>query len=129
MVKSRLTKQKEFLNEQLKDLGSFFTADDLHGKAKSKDIGIATVYRFLNILVKEGKIHSYSCNRKTIYSTNKKNHCHFVCELCNSVKHIDLRKVDFLHKEVKGKICHFQVNITGICEKCQKFIENKVPNS
>ena len=80
---------------------------------------MATVYRFLKKLSKEGKIHKYLCNRKTIYSSNIKSHCHFICETCGDVKHINLKKLDFLNKEVKGNICHFQIDISGICEQCK----------
>lgn len=121
MGRSRLTRQKESLNQELKNMDSFFTADDLYSKVKNKGIGIATIYRFLSQIIKEGTLHSYSCNRKTVYSIDKKNHCHFICERCNLIKHIDLKRLEFLNKELKGKICHFQINITGICEKCQSY--------
>ncbi len=118
---SRKTNQKKLIEEEINYLSSFFDAEKLYKKVSKKDknIGIATVYRFLKNLLKEGKIHSYVCNRKTIYSSNIKSHCHFICEDCGNIKHIDLKKLDFLQKEVKGDICHFQLDITGKCEKCQ----------
>lgn len=119
---SRKTSQKEILKKEIVRLGNFFHAEQLFEKARiqDKNIGIATVYRFLKKLVEEGNIHSYSCNRKTIYSTNKKSHSHFTCEQCKKVEHIDVKKIDFLQKEIKGKICHFQINVTGLCEKCNR---------
>ena len=118
---SRKTNQKKIIEKEIKNLSSFFNAEKLYGQVskKSKKIGIATVYRFLKKLTEKGKIHSYSCDRKIIYSSSVRNHCHFICENCGDIKHINLKKLDFIQKEIKGDICHFQIDITGICEKCQ----------
>lgn len=94
----------------------FFSAEELHQHVPT--IGIATIYRFLNKSVKNGELHAYQCNRKFIYSSSKKNHSHFLCEKCAEVKHINLNKLDFLNSQIKGKVCHIQIDITGICEKC-----------
>lgn len=121
MLKSRQTKQKHMLQIEIDKRKSFFTAEDLYEKAKKKDneIGIATVYRFLRELRKDSQIHSYLCSRKTIYSINEKNHCHFLCQQCGNIAHISMQSLDFLKKNFKGEICHFQVNIEGICESCK----------
>ncbi len=118
---TRKTSQKKLMGEEIKNLHSFFDAEKLYKQVskRDKDIGIATVYRFLKRLTEEGRIHSYNCNRKTIYSSNIRSHCHFICENCGNIKHINLKKLDFIQKEVKGDICHFQIDITGVCEKCQ----------
>ena len=115
-MRSRLTKQKELLYGELEKISSFFDAEELNSRVAG--VGLATTYRFLSSLVQEGKIHSFQCNRKTIYSTNSKNHSHFKCEQCGKVAHLGIKKIDPLQEEVKGKICHFQIDITGICEEC-----------
>src|SRR3989344_2278873 len=116
----RLTKQKKMIEQEIATYSSFFNAEDLYQKVSKKNstIGIATIYRFLQDLTRNRQIHSYSCNRKTLYSNSKKNHCHFTCEKCSERKHLDIKKLDFLHKEVHGDICHFQIDISGICENC-----------
>ena len=116
----RNTKQKNLIQEEISSFNSFFNAEDLYNKVvkKNKNIGIATIYRFLNNLAVKGEIHSFICDRKTIYSNSKKNHCHFTCERCGEIKHIDIKKLDFLKKQVKGDVCHFQIDVTGVCEKC-----------
>ncbi len=122
MVKIRQTKQKELLNEEVKKLKSFFTAEELLIKAKKKDsrLGIATVYRFLSDLTNKRQIHSYVCDRKTIYSTRDNSHCHFTCEKCGKVEHIQVNSLDFIKNKVKGSICHFQIDVFGTCESCAK---------
>ncbi|HLD40190.1 MAG TPA: transcriptional repressor [Candidatus Nanoarchaeia archaeon] len=116
----RATLQKKLIEQELQSFSSFFTAEDLYHKVAKKNpsLGIATIYRFLNELTKEGTIHTYLCNRKTLYSNSKKNHCHFTCEKCGEKKHITIQKLDFVKEQIDGELCHFQVDITGICKKC-----------
>jgi Fur family transcriptional regulator, ferric uptake regulator len=116
----RKTKQKELIEEEVKKLDSFFTAEELFKRVNQKDkkIGIATVYRFLRNLKKKEKLHSYLCNRKTVYSKEENNHCHFVCQKCGEIKHFDVKSLDFL--KIKESICHFQIDVHGTCKKCLK---------
>ncbi len=114
----RQTKQKQQLTQALQTFKSFFTAEDLHTKLENKKIGVATVYRFLKTLTENGELHSYQCNRRTLYSTHKKSHCHFTCERCGSMKHIDIKTIDFLKNQLQEQICHFQIDVSGVCQKC-----------
>ena len=124
--KSRKTKQKELIQSEILKFGSFFTSDELYEKIKEKDhnIGIATVYRFLKDLRRKKELHSYICNRKMIYSREKNNHCHFICQKCDQITHFSIEKIDFLKTKIRGEICHFQIDVYGICDKCLK--SNKI---
>ena len=119
---SRQTRQKEILADEIKKRHSFFSAEDIYRAAQKKDktIGIATVYRYLKFLKNHNRLHSYVCDRKTIYSVEDKNHCHFTCEQCGRLEHIHIQSLDFLKRHIGGEICHFQIDVTGICEKCKK---------
>ena len=116
----RATQQKQLIMAEIITFNSFFNAEELYSKVSKKKprIGIATIYRFLNDLTKNGEIHSFLCNRKTLYSNSKKNHCHFTCERCGERKHLNIKKLDFLNEQVEGELCHFQIDITGVCKKC-----------
>lgn len=116
--KVRLTNQKRILQASIDSLSSIFSAEEIYLKVEDKGIGQATVYRFLKNLEEKGKIHSYLCNNKKIYSTKTAMHIHFTCEKCNTVKHLTTKNVDFLREIVVDKICHFQINVTGICKNC-----------
>ncbi|MBN1280489.1 MAG: transcriptional repressor [Candidatus Thermoplasmatota archaeon] len=121
MVKrSRKTKQKELIQSEIATFTTLFTADDLYERLRKKDstIGIATVYRFLKEIRKKKALHSYVCDRKMIYSKEKNNHCHFICQKCDTVAHFNIEKIDFLQSKIHGEICHFQIDVHGICEKC-----------
>lgn len=120
MIKQRLTQQKQLLEEDIASYSSFFNAQDLLQKAgkRNSQLGLATIYRYLNEQVNAGKLHSYTCNRRTLYSTSRKNHCHFHCEKCGEIKHIQLQKLDFLKQSIEGELCHFQIDVSGVCIKC-----------
>jgi Fur family transcriptional regulator, ferric uptake regulator len=120
--KSRKTKQKEHIQSEISTFTSLFTADDLYDKIKKKDntIGIATVYRLLKDLRKKKELHSYICERRMIYSREKNNHCHFICQKCDQTTHFTVDKIDFLKTKIKGEICHFQIDVYGICDECLK---------
>jgi len=118
--KSRKTRQKELIQAGIDTFTSLFTAEELFDKVRKKDssIGIATIYRFLKDLRKKRELHSYVCDRRMIYSRQKNSHCHFICQKCGQVVHFDVDRVDFLKKKIRGNICHFQIDVNGICGEC-----------
>jgi Fe2+ or Zn2+ uptake regulation protein len=120
--KTRNTKQKEALQKELDKLTNFFTAEQLLEKAKkqNKKIGIATIYRFLKEQKRNATIHSYTCNRKIVYSKKESSHCHFICKKCGKITHFQIKSIDFLKQEIKAEICHFQIDVTGKCEECSQ---------
>ncbi|HLC61014.1 MAG TPA: transcriptional repressor [Candidatus Nanoarchaeia archaeon] len=117
---SRETKQKDVIRGELTNFNSFFAAEDLYEKVKKKGekIGIATVYRLLKELTKKEELHEYACNRRAVYSNNKNSHSHFICKNCGKTAHIEVKDINFIKKKIKGSVCHFQIDIYGICEKC-----------
>ncbi|HJO14566.1 MAG: transcriptional repressor [Candidatus Pacearchaeota archaeon] len=120
MTISRNTRQKELIIEEIEKFNRFFNSEELFERVKNKDgkIGIATVYRVLKDLKGKHRLHSYVCDRKTIYSKDSRSHCHFRCEKCGEVSHVNVEKLDFLKKNFPGDICHVQIDVTGICPNC-----------
>jgi len=121
--KSRNTKQKELIDNVVSSTNSFFTAEDIYNLTKKKDskLGIATVYRFLNNLKKTGKLYSYICDRKTLYSKEKNSHCHYICEKTGKVIHFNIENLEFLKnikQKIPGDIRSIQLEIRGICKEC-----------
>lgn len=121
-LKTRNTKQKEIIYNEISKFHTFFTAEELYEKVKSVDktIGLATVYRFLKTLRKNKNIFSYTCNGKLVYSKENKSHCHFVCEETGKVIHFNIDSLDFLKDKIPGSITSFQIEVKGICNKCSK---------
>jgi Fe2+ or Zn2+ uptake regulation protein len=121
-MKSRNTKQKELLQKELEHMTGFFSAEDFYKNISKKlqNIGIATIYRFLNEKVQNRQLHSYYCDKRAVYSTSKNNHCHYICQKCGKKQHVDIKNIDSLKKSIKGSICHFQIDVYGVCEDCLK---------
>ena len=121
MKKNRNTRQKQIIEEEFQKTKTFFTAEELHKKVLKKDkkIGIATIYRFIKELKKQGKVYSYLCNRRNIFSKGQKSHCHFICEKTGKVIHFEINNLDFLKNKIPGSITSFQLEVKGICNNCR----------
>jgi Fe2+ or Zn2+ uptake regulation protein len=119
---NRATRQKEVIAQELKKISSFFNAEELYEKVKlkEKNIGMATIYRFLKEANNNGELFTYTCNRRTVYSKGKKSHCHFECEKTGKIIHFEIDNIDFLKDKIPGTITSFQLEVKGICNKCEK---------
>ena len=119
---SRNTKQKETINKEIQKINSFFNAEELHEKVmqQDKNIGIATIYRYLNEAQEKGDLFTYMCDRKKTYSKGKKSHCHFICEETGKIIHFDIDNIDFIKDKIPGTISSFQLEVRGTCTKCEK---------
>lgn len=122
---SRSTKQKELLKKEIKAIKTFFDAEELLKKAQQHDtnIGIATVYRFLKEQTKQGSLHAYQCDRRTIYSKQRQ-HCHYTCQKTGKTEHFTVDSIDFLKHKLPGSIVSFQIEVTGMCEECKTNPKN-----
>jgi Fur family ferric uptake transcriptional regulator len=125
MAVTRRTRQKQLIEEEIRKFDTFFTAEEVYERVSRRDpkIGMATVYRYLNDADREDRPHSFFCDRRRVYSFNKDNHCHFECKVCKRVRHFDIDRIDFLNKAVGTGICHFQIDVVGICEDCAAAAE------
>ncbi len=120
MIQKRNTRQKEIIFNKIQDIKTFFSVEEIYKMIRKKDtkVGIATVYRYLKYLLRQGKIHSYTCDGRVIYSKEGKNHCHFICQNCEGIEHFNIKSLDFVQRKINGSICHFQINVDGVCKNC-----------
>ncbi len=121
---TRETKQKELISEAINKMEGFFSAEEIHQTIRKldKNIGIATVYRFLKDLRKKNSLYSYTCDRRILYSKENNNHCHYTCEKTGKVTHFQIDSLDFLKQiksKIPGKITSVQLEIRGTCEDCK----------
>ena len=116
----RMTKQKRLISRELEAFESFFSADELYERVIERGLGVgkATVYRYLKELRDSHYLHSYLCDRKLVYSRTHSNHSHFTCQSCGRVVHFEVESIDFLRKKINGSICHFQIDVSGVCDEC-----------
>ncbi len=120
-LKSRNTRQKEIIELELEKADMFFTAENLLERIRKKDsaIGIATIYRFLKQKSEAGELHAYRCGGKNLYSVEKRNHSHFICKQCGRTTHININDISVIKNSIKGIMCHFQLDVYGVCEHCK----------
>ena len=126
----KYTKQREVLLEILYNSDLHFTPEALHAEVKAKypklNVGIATVYRTLNLLEDSGMATSISfgAQGKKFELAHRDHHDHLICKNCNKI-------VEFEDHSIEKK----QVNISkangftltghlmqlyGICNDCAK---------
>ncbi|MFP4567869.1 MAG: Fur family transcriptional regulator [Candidatus Woesearchaeota archaeon] len=119
---SRNTRQKELIKGVVSKINSFFNAEDIFNKLNehNSNIGIATIYRYLNEAESSGELFSYICDRKKVYSKGKMSHCHFICEKTGKIIHFELDNIDFLKDKIPGSITSFQLEVKGVCDSCAK---------
>ncbi|AZP05293.1 Fur family transcriptional regulator [Jeotgalibaca ciconiae] len=108
----------------------------MHLKQTNPDIGLATVYRTLEILTQLNITHKvlfedglarYDIRRES----NKQFHLHLLCMECGKIKEIYDDLISDLEKEIEKKY-HFQVEdhrliFHGICTDCYQKRQNKTP--
>ncbi len=131
--KHKMTTQRRIVLEVfLANPGEHLSADEVHKilRDQSKDIGLATVYRTIELLV-ELKIlqknyfnEKYSRYEIRTADPNEHQHHHLLCMGCNKVFEFSEDLLDELEKEVFEKtgfkIVDHQVKLYGYCHKCQQ---------
>lgn len=123
----KLTKQRQEILNLIQASSGHMTADAIHTKLKSQQvsIGIATVYRNLNVLYDEKLINRVRHPELGyIYDKNTHDHYHFRCIECNSIEDVSIDYQSALHdiieKELNCSVESHNINFEGICKKCLK---------
>lgn len=123
---SRTTHQKKLIQEEINRFENFFSTEELHERLSKKDknIGIATIYRYLKNEKEKRNLHSFKCENKQIYSKTNNIHAHFICQKCNKITHFELKDISVIKQNVKGSICHLNLEVHGLCDKCSLNLKN-----
>lgn len=121
-----MTNQKWKIVEHLKSVKTHPTAEMVYN-AVSKElpaISLATVYRNLNLLVKQGEILRLEINGEYHYDGFCDSHQHLVCEKCGKIKDIFQTGIsEYALRKLKTN--NFEINsvkiiFDGICNSCKK---------
>lgn len=102
---------------------SHFSVDDLHKKIKG-NIGIATLYRFLRLLIDSQIINEYNFGDQTLFELkNTHHHDHIICEKCGTIDEFFFPEIEDLQEKIlkqKGFTpTSHRHELYGICKKCQ----------
>jgi Fe2+ or Zn2+ uptake regulation protein len=112
---------------------------EIYKKIKSKNIGLATVYRTLKLfhqlgIVKELNIDGVSFYEMKIFSGNPL-HIHFKCENCNNIFDVYSENINFDYIKLNSKIeaendieiKDADIMFTGLCSKCRGELKCQGP--
>jgi len=131
--KLKFTSQREVILKTLYSNNEHFTPEGLHFLIKEKypklNVGIATVYRTLNLL-EESDIAtsiSFGTQGKKFELGNKPHHDHMICKNCGEIiefedKAIEKRQQQIAH-DLDFKLTGHLMQLYGICGVCQKQIK------
>lgn len=122
------TKQKDLILEIIKKEKKEFTVKDIYSKLDS-NVGLTTIYRLIDRLIKEGKIVKTIGKDNITYYTYLEececsNHFYLKCEKCGNTIHVDCDCINDLRmhisKEHSFKLTNDHIFINGLCNKCSK---------
>lgn len=129
----KFTKQREIILQTILDKENWhFTAEQLFSavRKKDKDIGMATIYRTLELMQKLEIIHVLDFgddSRKYELYLENSHHHHLICKSCGKLIEFNDQDIDYFETELEEKynfaITEHRLRFYGYCEKCKK--ENK----
>lgn len=123
------TKQKDRIINKIKNYNHSFTIKDLYNDL-NKEIGLTTIYRFIDKLVSYGTISKdIGKDNITYYQYLEKcehdNHFYLKCEKCGVMEHVDCDCINDLTNHIlidhKFKLNKEHIIINGLCNKCTKI--------
>ncbi len=123
-MKNKYSKQREKILEIVMAFGQHLSADKIYDELKKEfpKISLATVYRNLNILVRQNKIRTVSAGSTTYYDPKNFHHYHFICKSCGKIEDVDeLLPETYLNHITSNMPHHIQshaLKFYGICNNC-----------
>lgn len=117
----RFTPQREHVYAVLLDKRDHPTAEEVFIRAKRAmpEISMATVYNCLEALVKCGLVRQVMLARGAArFCPNMQEHCHFYCDVCESVFDLDMPPEPGLALPKGFKAERYDVAVHGRCPAC-----------
>lgn len=134
----KYTKQREVLLEMLYNNSSHYTPENLYLDVKKKfptlNVGIATVYRTLNLLEESGMATSISfgIQGKKFELANKPHHDHLICKNCGTIIEFEDKTIEkrqfMIAKEHGFTLTGHIMQLYGVCKNCSlkgDMVENE----
>ncbi|MDO4771976.1 MAG: Fur family transcriptional regulator [Bacillota bacterium] len=127
----KLTPQRRVVLEvMLKNKKSHMSAEELYDKVRKElpDIGLATVYRTLQLLYRLNILSRISFDDSVSRYEIKHNmddhqHHHLICKKCGKIEEVHVYMLEelekYINKEFKFKIIDHSLNFEGECKQCR----------
>lgn len=128
----KLTPQRRAIVDTIiQSEGKHLTAEEIYDEVKKTcpEIGLATVYRTIQLFEQIGLVSKLQlndgCSRyEIVHSDERHMHHHLICNICNAVIEVEDDLLEQLEEKIKKqykfKILDHSVKFYGICEECQK---------
>jgi Fur family ferric uptake transcriptional regulator len=125
------TQRRAILDVMIENHDKHLNPEEIYDIVKGKypELGIATVYRTLQLLEKLNIVYRLNFddgyNRYELnYSSENHHHHHLICLKCGKVMEFKLDLLETLENEIEGengfKIVDHNVKFFGYCVDCQK---------
>ncbi len=123
----RGTRQAEALSAVLADLPAFSSAQEIHAelRRRGESVGLATVYRQLQVLSKDGGVDTIRDERgETLYRRCRASghHHHVTCRVCGRSVEVEGRAIERWAENVAAEAGYVDVDHTveifGRCADC-----------
>jgi len=126
----KITPQRQIILKVLLDnIEEHLTAEEIHTITKQKDpeIGLATIYRTLEILADLNILHKIDfgdgCIRYEFTDQEAHNHHHLICIKCGKVIEVNDDFLETLENWIEKKtgfhITNHQLKFFGYCKECK----------
>lgn len=123
----RRTQQREAIFETIRAAAGPLTVDEIHEVAQREvaNLGIATVYRTIKMLLKSGQIHTVTLpDGQPRYETaDLGHHHHFRCRQCEQVFDLDHCPISLpADARLPGgfQVEQHEITFYGLCPHCKK---------
>ena len=124
-IKFKITKKQEQLLEELKKCEDELSGQELHRQLvnENKIMGLTTVYRNLQVLIKHGLIRSrHLPTGEVLYTPVERDIHHLTCVQCGETSRIDGCPVKEIHAPVKSankfQFLFHTLEFFGVCQEC-----------
>lgn len=125
------TKQRQIVVECFVRLNSHVDAEELHRElqAEGHQIGLATIYRTLNLLKEAGLAEQKSfADGRSVFEINQPNehHDHLICQQCGAVFEFENTEIERIQHTIAAKykfeLQDHRLDLIGRCllEKCTR---------
>ncbi|MEG0275674.1 MAG: transcriptional repressor [Coprobacillus sp.] len=128
-TKLRYSKQRETIFDVLKQDYTHPTVDSIYMNVRKiiPDISLGTVYRNLNLLAEQKRIHRLDIGDNVVhYDANIEPHYHMVCHECGCINDLDFDAsliqplIDKAHELNDDRITSAEILFHGTCHRCLK---------
>jgi len=123
----RMTRQRKIILEELRNMHSHPTADEVYDKVRKRmpRISLGTVYRNLEILSQWGLAQKLDLagNRRR-FDGSTEDHYHVRCVRCGEVEDVPVEPMQDIEASARNntdfEITGHRLNFLGLCPNCRK---------